>query len=67
MGTIPFLVSEHLQLTDDSQHSTANIQQRTFLVLTQGRKSCPVAQLGARSVMLRIPLPEYADGTLTAL
>ena len=26
--------------------------------------SCPVAQLGARSVMLRIPLPEYADGTL---
>ena len=28
-----FLVSERLQLTDDSQHSTANIQQRTFLVL----------------------------------
>ena len=26
--------------------------------------SGPVAQLGARSVMLRIPLPEYADGTL---
>ena len=30
MGTFPFLVSERLQLT-------ANLQQRTFLVLTLGR------------------------------
>ena len=34
------------------------------MVLTLGRYLLPVAQLGARSVMLRIPLPEYADGTL---
>ena len=43
-------------------------------VLLRALTVCPVAQLGARSVMLRIPLsqcyalgrifPEYADGTL---
>ena len=34
-------------------------------VLLRALTVFPVAQLGARSVMLRIPLPEYADGTLT--
>ena len=35
--------------------------------LTQGRESCPVAHLGARSVMLRIPLPEDDGFTLALL
>ena len=36
-------------------------------ILRKDAISCPVAQLGARSVMLRIPLPEYTDGTLRKL
>ena len=31
---------------------------------TQERKSFPVAQLGAREMLLRSLSPEYADGTL---